>query len=153
MNTDPKLSINLDSTISLDEEERICKSLSCSEFAEACSRLNYKQLCQINNELNLRLSRISQQVDMRSDPDSGWRRRANSAIRIIDQKIQIISNRLNMIRDNNVHLLISSIGGMSAIADKRLVLIKCLLHIIEHNHGFSGLTQEEDSIIDLCRQV
>lgn len=141
------------STISLEEEDNICKNLTCSEFTEVCARLNYKQLCQINNELGLRVSRINQQLNDRQDLNSMWRRRAESAIRAMDQKLQIISNRLNLIRENNVHSMLQSIGGLDKIADKRLTLIKCLLYIIEQNDLVSNLTSEENAVLDLCRNL
>jgi len=138
-------------SISLDEMERICKVTTCSEFAENCYRLAYSQVFQIHQELQSRASRIKYQLNARVPAEPIWKTKAESALSIINQKIAIASQRLSHIRENNISILLSKIGGLSELKNNRLIHMNILLHIIDHYCQFSKLSSEEQSSIDAAR--
>ncbi len=129
----------------------LCKQTTCSEFNEKCSYYNYSQIHQIYSELQHRASRIKHQLEERGDYDQAWKIKANSALSIIRHKTGIAKCRLDSIRDNHISILMNDIGGSGWIIGKRLVMIKCLVHMIDHYCNIGSMSQEEKSVLDSCR--
>jgi hypothetical protein len=140
-----------DNSITIPEMDYLCKNTSCAEFHEKCSYFNYSQVHQINSELQNRASRIKHQLDERGDFDQRWKMSAMSALSIIKHKIVIVNSRLNSIRDNHISILMNDIGGSGWIKGKRLVMIKCLIHMIDHYAKITSFSPEEKSVLDACR--
>jgi hypothetical protein len=140
-------------SISIDDEDEICHRMSLSQFSVLCESLSYSQAQQINEELNSRISRISQQITSRNEAyDYDWRRKAQSALSIVRQKKIIVSKRINYIRDNNLSSILKSVG-ITTISSKRLSIIRCLLSIIDNHLNLSSLSPESRQLIDTARSV
>lgn len=140
-----------DSSINIQDMENLCKFTTCSEFSEKCSSFNYPQIHQIYSELQHRASRIKHQLEERGDYDQAWKIKANSALSIIRHKTGIAKCRLDSIRDNHISILMNDIGGSGWITGKRLVMIKCLIHMVDHYCNIGSMSVEEKSILDACR--
>jgi hypothetical protein len=139
--------------LDLNSMDELCRQSSCSSFAEQCSRLSYDQVYQVHCELLSRIANISHQLVERGGYDSAWAIKAKSARSILDQKLKVASHRLEMMRNNHISNLLDKVGGAGFITSKRLVMIKCLIHIIDHYSKLSSLSSEEKSVLDACRKA
>lgn len=136
-----------------DDMEYLCRQTTCFKFGEQCSLLTYSQVYQLHSELQSRAQRISHQLRDRMNPDPHWKIKATSALSMIEHKASIVRQRLSLMRDNHMSVLMNDIGGVGYIKSKRLVMIKCLLHIIDHYIGTAKVSPEERSVVDACRAV
>ena len=147
------ISIPNDAALDLKSMDDLCRYSSCSEFSTNCAHLSYDQVYQVHSELLSRSSNITHQLKERGEYDQIWAGKAKSARSILQQKINVASHRLEMIQRNHLSILLEKIGGSGWLASKRLVMIKCLIHIIDHYCNLRNLSPEEKSVIDLCRSV
>lgn len=143
-----------DTSINKEDMEDLCRFASFSDFTEKCSWFTYSQVCQIYEDLKARESVISHQLTDRGESyDYQWKVKANSALSITRNKIKIVSHRINAMRDNHISVLLNDIGGSGWIKDKRLVMIKCLIHMIEHYCNIRSMSTEEKSVLDAARLI
>jgi hypothetical protein len=142
-----------DGALNIYDMDDLCRKSSCSEFSTNCAHLSYDQVYQVHSELLSRSSNITHQLKERGEYDQQWSARAKSARSILQQKINVASHRLDMIQRNHLSVLLEKIGGSGWLASKRLVMIKCLIHIIDHYCNIRNLSSEERSVLDLCRSV
>lgn len=138
-------------SLTYEHEDTICKVFTCAEFSQLCNMLSYFQLCQVADELALRAGKMKVQIEHRH-ADAQWRNKVDMALSIIHQKISIISNHINYIRNNNIDLILDKIGHVGSLPDRRLAAIKCLLAIFD-GMNIQGLGHTERSVVDACRSM
>jgi hypothetical protein len=139
--------------ISDQDCEWLCKIASPAEFASFIKTISYGSLNHIYTIISEKIDDINLQIQTRADSNIEWTKKARTALSFNKQKLNILSSRINYLRISSVSNILSRIGKDIKLKDRRLVVIRCLLSIIQHHLSMSSLSDDEKGIFDLASSL
>lgn len=137
--------------ISYEDLEEICKVFPYAKFQQYINNASYLELSQVREELVIREGKIKIQLGNRHVGEL-WKKKAESALAIICNKLRTVQSRIEHIKHNNLSNIVKQYGSIESMGGNRLACIRALLDIVDRNSKVK-FTTEEISVLDLCRRL
>jgi hypothetical protein len=130
--------------------EDLCRKSSISDFASYIRQLSWDELNKLYTLLTDKVDEINRQIEQRSDANMDWHKRSKVALSFMTQKRDAVLVQINRIKVNSVGSIMARIGGnVESILSNRILMIRCLIHIIQKNISVKSLTDSERALIEV----
>jgi hypothetical protein len=130
--------------------EDLCRKSSISDFAAYIRQLSWDELNKLYTMLTDKVDEINRQIEQRCDANVDWHKRSKVALSFMTQKRDAVLTQINRIKVNSVGSIMARIGGnVESILSNRILMIRCLIHIIQKNISVKSLTDSERALIEV----